>query len=386
MQIAVTLVLLVGATTLIRSVERLHAVDLGFAPDAVGARVIFPDARQASIERKTAFARTLVERASHLPGVQAAALASDLPFGDDMIRLGAQLEPGAPKENLIANLRLVGPGYFDAMQIPLLAGRAFSTADAAPGVYHVVVNRAFATQDLGTLAAVGHRLSYRARRPDGTQIWYDVIGVEDALDTSVTAPAEPMVYVDAERADAMALMGAGFTIVARGDTAPDALVTALATVVRDIDREAAIYDVAPIGEVAQRSYHQHTMLEHLLAAFALASILVAIVGLYGVTSYAVAERTSEIGIRRALGASKRAIVRLILTETAAVVGLGLVAGIACTLAARSLLASFVYGVEAADPAVYAIVCAGIAGVALLAALVPARTAARVLPSRALEVR
>lgn len=396
MQIAMTLALLVGATSLIRAVEHLHAVDLGVAADAVGARVIFPDARKSSPERKTAFARAIVERATHLPGVTAAAIASDLPFGDDYLKLGVQLEPRAPKQNVVARLRLVGPGYFQATQTPILSGRAFSASDSTPGVDTAIVNRAFATQYLGTLAAVGHQLSYRAHKPptigpdgktiEGAQIWYDIVGVvEDALDTSVTEPPPPMVYVDAERADAMSLMDSGFTIVARGES-PDALVAAMTTIAREVDREAVVYDAETIGDMAQQTYRQRTTLEQLLTAFALASILIAIIGLYGVTSYTVAERTSEIGIRRALGASRPAIIRLILTETAVVIGLGMVVGIISAFSTRSLLASFLYGVEAADPASYAIVCAGIAVVAMLSALVPARAAASVLPSRALEVR
>lgn len=397
MQIAMTLVLVISATILIRAVEHLHAVNTGIAADAVGVRVIFPDTRKTNVERKTAFARSIVDRAAHLPGVTAAALASDLPFGRDGLSLGLQMEPGAPKENVVARLRLVGPDYFRAMQIPILSGRAFTASDSARGVYRVIVNRAFATQFVGTLAAVGHRLSYRQHEPPttgpdgktipGAQIWYDIIGVvEDALDTSVIGPAPPMVYVDAEMPDAMALMESGFTIVARGESAPDALVAAMTTIGRGGDSEAVVYGAETIGDMVRRSYRQRTTLEQILTAFALASILIAIIGLYGVTSYAVAERTSEIGIRRALGASRPAIIRLILAETMVVVGLGMVVGLICAFSARSLLASFLYGIEAADPASYAIVCVGIAVVAMLSALAPARAAASVLPSRALEVR
>jgi putative ABC transport system permease protein len=396
-QIAMTLVLLVGATVLIRSVEHLHAVDFGVAADAVGARVIFPDARKTSPGRKIAFARAIVERSERLPGVKAAAIASDLPFSNDLLRLGVQIEPGAPKENLITDLRLVGPGYFEVMQIPVLSGRTFTASDSTPGVDHVIVNRAFATQVVGTLAAVGHKLSYRTHQPsttgpdgktvEGAQIWLDIVGVvEDSHNRSVTDTAAPMVYYDAERPDAMSLMESGFSVVARGESAPDALVAAMTTIARDVDREAAVYDVETIGDMAQQSYRERITLEQILSAFALASILVAIIGLYGVTSYTVAERTNEIGIRRALGASRFVVMRMIVTETAVVVGLGVVAGLICAFKMRPLLASFLYGVEAAEPGTYALVSVGIAVVALLSALPPAFAAAKVMPSRALEVR
>ena len=112
--------------------------------------MIFPDARKSSLERKTAFARSIVDRATHLPGVKAAAIASDLPFGGGALSLGLQMEPRAPKENVVAKLRLAGPDYFRATQIPILSGRTFSASDSTPGVYHAIVNRAFATRFVGT--------------------------------------------------------------------------------------------------------------------------------------------------------------------------------------------------------------------------------------------
>ena len=395
-QIAMTLVLLVSATTLIRAIAHLQAVKLGVATDAVTARVVFPDSRRTSPERKVAFERAMVERASHLPGVKAAAIARDMPFSNDVIKLGVQLEPNA-QENVVTDIRLVGPDYFQAMGIPILSGRAFSAIDSTPGVHHLIVNRAFATQLLGTLAAVGHQLSYRTHLPattgpdgkpvEGAQIWFDIVGVvEDSLNRSVTKAAAPMVYGDAEWPDAMTLMDSGFSIVVRGESGSDALVAAMTTLVRGVDREVAVYDVDTVGHMAELTYRQRTSLERLLIAFALASILVAMIGLYGVTSYTVAERTSEIGIRRALGASRLRIVRLILKETAVVVASGLAAGVVAALSMRSLLASFLYGVDAADPALYCVVCIGIAAIALLSALAPAWNAAQVLPSRALEVR
>lgn len=394
-QIAMTVVLLISATTLIRAVARLDAVELGVAPDAVAARVVIPEARKASPERKIAFARALVERTTRLPGVTAAAIASDAPFGNDYLRLSVELDPRAPTRDVIARLRLAGPGYFQAVQIALVSGRAFSARDATPGIDTAIVNRAFATAYFGTPDVVGRQLSYRAHRPptvgpdgktvEGAQIWYDIVGVvDDAFDTSVTEPPPPMVYVDSEREDAMSLMASDFVLVAYGGS-PDALADALPAVVREADRDAVVYDARTIGDLAHETYHQRTTLEELLAAFALASILIAIVGLYGVTSYTVAERTAEIGIRRALGASRAAIMRLVLAETAVVVASGMVVGLGCALAMRSMLASVLDGIDAVDPASYATVCVGIAAVALLSALAPARSAAQVMPSRALAV-
>lgn len=395
LQVAMTLSLLVSAAVLIRSVQNLQATSPGFDTNAVGARVLLPDARKENVEQKSAFAKAILARAEHLPGVKAAAIASDLPFSNEGVSLGLQLEPRAPKPNAVARLRLVGPGYFKAMGIPLISGRAFESADAAPNVHHVIVTRAFALQHLGTLDALGKKLSYReheegpvgpdGKRAEGPQIWYDIIGVaEDTLDTSMTQPPEPLVYVHAEAPNAMALIDSGFAIVATGPSDPSALVTALATVARDVDRDAAVYEVTVLGDLVESSYRQRTTLEYLLTAFALASVILAAIGLFGVTSYAVAERSGEIGIRRALGASRGAIVAMILRETGVIVAIGMVFGLACALSARTLLASFLYGVGAADPLVYVVVCLGLGVVAMLAALAPARAAASVMPSRALE--
>jgi predicted permease len=390
-----TLSLLISAAVLVRSVHNLQATNPGFDTTAVGARILLPDARKNSPEHKAAFARAVLTRAEQLPGVTAASIVSDLPFGNAGMTLGLQLEPRAPKQNAVARLRLVGPGYFKAMGIPLLSGRAFESADASPSVHRVIVSRAFAAQQLGTLDALGKKLSYReheegtvgpdGKKTEGAQIWYEIIGVaEDTLDTSMTQATEPLVYVHAEAANAMTLMDSGFAIVARGSGDPSALVTALTTIARDVDRDAAVYEVEVLGAMVEASYRQRTTLEYLLGAFALASVILAAIGLYGVTSYAVAERSGEIGIRRALGASRGAIVAMILKETAIIVGIGMAVGVACALSAGSLLASFLYGVSAADPLVYVVVCLGLGVVAMLAALAPARAASSVMPSRALE--
>lgn len=396
-QIAMAVMLLIGATNLIRSVRHLEAADLGFDTTAVAARVVWPDSRTTSFEQKTAFARTLVTRVKGVAGVKAAAIASDLPFGNDSMALGLELEPGAPKRNVGAGLRLVGPEYFKAMGIDILSGRVFSARDARPGVHTVVVNRAFAIRLLGAKAAVGHRLSYREHEPsttgpdgkpvEGAQIWYDIIGVvDDTLDATVTEPASPRVYVDAEIPKAMTLMESGFAIVARGGADPNALVAAMATITRALDRQATVYDVEQLSAKVQRSYRQRTVLKQVLTVFGLVSIIVTIIGLFGVTSYAVVQRTREIGIRRALGASRGAIMRLILTETAIVVSVGICVGLVCAYSMRTLLASLLYGVEATDPTSYAVVCLGLGIVALLSALAPARAAARVLPSSALKTQ
>ncbi|HEY2515673.1 MAG TPA: ADOP family duplicated permease [Polyangiaceae bacterium] len=401
LQVAITLALMVGAALLIRSVQELGAVRPGFDPHAVAARVLFPDARKESPERRVAFAREVLDRASHLPGVTGAAIASDVPFGNGQMALGLQMEPKAPKENVVAGLRLIGPGYFEAMGIPLLSGRGFQSGDAAKGVHRVVVNRAFAMQVVGTLNAVGHQLSYReheevpeaeqgaegAPKRQGAQIWYDIVGVaDDSLEDSVTKGAEPLVYANIESLAAMSLMESGVAVVARSSGDGDALLGALATVARSVDRDAAVYDVDTLGNMVQRSYRQRSSLEALLGAFALASIILAAIGLFGVTSYAVAERSGEIGIRRALGATRGTIIGMILGETGVIVGFGALAGLACAWSMRTLLASFVYGVGTTDPVVYLAVALGIGVVAMLAALAPARAAASVTPSRALEVR
>ncbi len=385
-QVAITLALVVSASVLVRSVRQLHAVTPGFDPRVVTAQVSQP-AGEKEPAQMAAFARSVLERAERLPGVSAAALASDVPFDDTAVALTTENGPGALKDNVDSLIHYVGPAYFDAMGIPLLSGRAFTPLEESDGVRVALVSRAFAIQYLGTLSAVGRHFSFGERegdREDGAKVWYDIVGVvDDVLDRAVTEPAQPTIYL---LFSVTSPFGGGFTLVVHGPLDSSVLASAIRSVVREVSPNAPVFDIEVFADMLERSYRGRTALEQLLGLFALASVVLAGIGLFGVTSYAVAERSAEIGIRRALGASQGDIIEMILRETCVIVALGIGGGIACALATRTLLTSFLYGVVASDLATYVSVSVGIVAMALLAALAPARAAASVTPSRALEVR
>jgi putative ABC transport system permease protein len=386
-QVAITLALLVSATILVRSVRRIEAVDPGFDPRAFSASVTSPPARRESPEQLEAFTRSVLERMQRAPGVDAAAIASDGPFDGSTLSFTTQNDPQAIRTNTDSIVHLVSAGFFDVLRIPVLSGHPFTRADELAKRHVAVVSRAFAVQNLGTERAVGRTFTFgevEGDTPDGPKIWYEIVAVvDDVLDGEVTAPIEPTVYIPFV---AKSPFGTVMTLFARGQLDEDGLAQTIRRVVRETDADATVFDPATLGSMVERSYHGRRALEQLLSFFAVASVVLAMIGLFGVTSYTVAERSSEIGIRRALGASRGDIVAMILRETGMVVVLGMVGGIACALATRTLLASFLYGVLGADVATYVAVSVGIVAMAMLASLAPARAAASVTPSRALEVR
>lgn len=389
LQVTATVVLLATAALLIRSVMLMHAVDLGFDSACVGARVLYSPLYKDDYARTAGFARAVLERAERLPGVRSAAIASDLPFDGSTPSLGLELEPGAPNKIGYADVHLVSPNYFRTMGMNLLAGRYLTDADLPPtdnavGTRPVVVSRAFAKSLLGTENAVGHRFHPTQTAPNSdVKLWYEVVGVvEDTLDVSLTRPVEPAAYFPFTTE--VRFWGTGFAVVVRGDGDASALLEALPKLTREVDRDAPVHDAEVLRETVARSYRERTSLEKLLIAFAIASIVLAGIGLFGVTSYTVAERGNEIGIRRALGASRGDIMAMVLREAAVIVGSGVVAGLACAWATRSLVSSFLYGITAADPLTYVAVGVAVALAAVAATIAPARAAASVPPARALE--
>jgi predicted lysophospholipase L1 biosynthesis ABC-type transport system permease subunit len=177
--------------------------------------------------------------------------------------------------------------------------------------------------------------------------------------------------------------GDSFAVVVKGSGDPKATLAALQAAVHDVDASIPIYEAEVLGDLTERSYWQRSALALALSCFAVAALVLAAIGLFGVTSYNVSERIGEIGIRRALGATRGRILRMILGDTSIVVALGLTLGLAGAWVARALLGTFVFGVSLVDPATYVAVCFGVALLSMLAALAAARGAARVEPSRTL---
>ena len=393
LQVAVSVVLLGGAGVILRSIEKLRDVDAGFDPTAVGVRVLLPPAPpvpgvtwfSTPHERAAPLARAVLERAERIGGVLSAAVAGSLPFSRHVM-FGFEVAPPARSEKCHALVQLVTPQYFRTLGIGLLSGRGFDETDAQTGGLDqdgssIIVNQTFARDILGSEDVLGHPVSW-FRRPDGSAVWLKIVGVaEDILDADLTMGAAPVVY--SPFTGKIRVHGDSFAVVVKSSGDPRATLAALQAAVRDVDASVPIYEAEVLGDLAERSYWQRSALALALSCFALAALVLAAIGLFGVTSYNVSERVGEIGVRRALGATRVSILRMILSDTACVVALGLALGMAVAWAARALLGSFVFGVTSVDPPTYVAVCLGVALCAMLAALAAARGATRVEPSRTL---
>ena len=376
-QVAVCLFLLTGAGLLLRSFGRLLHVSPGFEPQGAiaaelapaGPSYADPDARERYFERA-------LRVASEVPGVTAAGGINLLPtrgkFGQTYFIEGYELRPGeAPPTD---ELRCVLPGYFSAMRQGVVAGRDFSMADDAKAPPVVLVNEAWVRRYLPGRDVVGRRLQIDTDRARNG--WRTIVGVvADAREHGLDQPVPPVFYLAAaqEPSDWM-------TLVVRGQLTPAALRSELSR----IDPAQPLDRVLPLEDVLAASLAPRRFPLQLLGVFAALALALSAVGIYGVTAYAVTQRTREIGVRMAIGASAGAVVRLVLASALRTVGVGLCLGTVAALAGGRLIASQLYGVSARDPLTLAAIAALLAVVALAASGIPALRAARIDPMAALR--
>jgi predicted permease len=402
LQVAVTTVLLISAGLIVRSVRSLLAVDSGFASaEVVTAAVLLPleplrpspdpGVRQQAFAQRSghvlAQARAALERLRRMPGTEQATVTVDVPFDWHSWPTRLRLPPEAPQQELTAFTHYIGPGYFETFGIARISGSDFGDALVSDERPRAIVSRAFA-RALGVQDAVGHRFQPLQQGPPGAPPlpWFEIVGmVGDSIENDLTGPPSAQVYFP-YASGALAVSGpttAGFQVALRGH-APDELARELPRALAEALPTAIVHDAKHMDEWIASSFWQRTALSRVLSALALAAVGLSAIGLFGITSFAVAQRAGEVGIRRALGATRRAVVGLVLRETGRVVCAGVVLGAVAAWFARQLLGSFLFGVGPLDAVTYAAVCAGIALVAMLSALAPALAASRVSPVRALS--
>src|SRR5215207_5627965 len=383
-EVALSLLLLAGAGLLVKSFARLQAVDPGFDAEGVlTMRVSLPGARYKEPARKAEFYAALMERVQALPGVESASATLSLPLGGSNYSVGRGFiregRPETPEEADNAAYAVVTPDYFRALRIPLRAGRVFDERDDMESAKVVVINEAFARKAFAGEDALGQRI----------QIWRDekfpreIVGVVGDTKPQALDAADPALQMYVPHRQDGTWGGLSLVLRARGAEA-DPLVRGVREEVRALDRELPVYDVKTMGKVVADSTAYRRVAMFLMAGFACAALLLAGVGLYGVVSYTVAQRTHEIGVRLALGARGRDILGLVVRQGMLLTLAGLGLGLACAFALTRLIAGLLYGVSAADPAVYVVVSLLLAAVALLACLVPARRATKVDPMVALR--
>ncbi|HEY2737155.1 MAG TPA: ABC transporter permease, partial [Thermoanaerobaculia bacterium] len=382
-EMALALVLLVGSGLMVKSFERLRSVDPGFDPQGVlTLRLDLPPAEYRDTAATLGFIQRLLERVRALPGVAAAGTTFPLPLTGSTPSSGYWIEdfpPGGDQVWPQLGTRFVSPGYFSAMHIPVIEGRVFDRLDPARRT-DVVVNRALAERYWPGASALGKRLSLE--RP-GEWFWYTIAGVVgDVHDAGLESQPTPCVYYPMVRFSSVEWAPRSISLIIRGGTAdgdPTAFVAPLRAVVRSLDPNLPLAQVRPLREVVERSIARTSFTMLLLVVAAAVALVLGSVGIYSVIAYAVSQRTREIGVRMALGATRHDISRMVLGEGLAITCLGIAVGLAGALALTRLMLALLYGVSPTDPATFVAVPALLAGVALLATWVPARRAARVEP-------
>jgi putative ABC transport system permease protein len=380
-EIALALVLLVGAGLMLKSMLRLLAVDPGFnAENLLTLRLALPMTKYPEDAQLAAFHQQLITRVESLPGVKGVGSVDILPLlGGNTARFIAEGQPApAPGEELEANIRDVNSSYFRVMGVPLVRGRYFTDQDkqGAPSV--VIVNQTLANRLFPGQDAVGQRLKYTSIEIPPFEI-VGVVGDEKVtgLDKAIT----PVVYGPYLQAPNNSI-----SLVIRTDSDPEALANAVRGEIKALDPDLPVFDVRTMEQIIERS--PSTFLRRypafLIGVFATVALLLAMVGIYGVISYSVTQRTHEIGVRMALGAGRSDIFKMILGQGMILTIMGIGCGLLAALVLTRFLSSLLFNVSATDPLTYIVVSLPLIGVALLACYIPARRATKVDPMVALR--
>jgi predicted permease len=385
-QIAMCVVLLAGAGLLIRSFFRLAAVQPGFDPKNVLTLAIpYSGSQLGSPERRPEMYREVLRRARSLPGVESASLVNHIPIAGDSWNLSVLPEGQEVRLNEARTLlyRVAVPGYFSTMRIPLLAGRDISEQDKADGPQVAVINAAAAKRYWGTTNVIARRFRRDARGP-----WITIVGVTgDVHQDGPSAQPEPEVFFPYWQDPTYSKSTGPFfslTLVARTHGDPMRYVEPIRREIRSIDPGLATAEVASLEQVVSNSLWQPRFSLTLIAFFAALALALACVGVYGVVSYAVSQRTKEVGVRMALGAAPSDVLRLVLRGTLALAAAGIVSGSLIAIGLTRAMASMLFETKPLDPLAFTISGLTLAAVALIASLGPARRAMTVQPVIALR--
>ncbi len=380
--VGLALVLLAGASLLARSFAKVLEVDPGFNPrGAVTLRAALPspsgEETPADLARYRTFFERARERLRELPGVTAAGGANILPMSGYTDRLfdieSRPTPPGAQRPD--AEFRIVTSGFFEAAGIRIVRGRAIAASDTESAPLVAVVNETFARTQIPGTDVVGQRV-----RVDEGGGWMTIVGVvADVHEFDLETPIAPQMYVPFAQHPQSVL-----SFLVRSPQPAGAMMRRAQEAIQSLDPTVPVYRVRPFDALVKGSLAQRTFALALVQAFAIIAVLLAAIGLYGVLAYSVARRTREIGVRMALGAQRGHVLGLVVRESAAVVGLGALIGIAGALAAGKAAASLLFGVGPLDPIALGAAVLVLALVCAVATLVPARRAARVDPAVALR--
>lgn len=377
-QVALSMVLLVGSGLMIRSFVRLQTINLGFDPSQVlTLRIALPPTKYATPQQEIDFYNRMLRGVRPLPGVQAAAISSALPLNTS--RLAPTLVEGQPVvpvgQRPVLNIETISPDYAKVLHVPLLRGREFTDHDDAQAPAVAMVNQALV-----------HRF-WPNENPIGKHLWLgqkpllvEVVGVSgDVRNTGLSIDTNPEVILPFPQ---LPWRWLNLNVRTAGD--PHSLIPAIRRQAAEIDKDQPLTDVQTMEELigSARAQPRFTML--LLAVFSTTALILAMVGIYGVISYSVAQRTGELGIRMALGAGQRDVLRLVVGQGLGLTLTGIAIGLAGALALTRLMSNLLFQTSVTDPIAFVVSAALFTVVALLASYVPARRATRIDPTDALR--
>ncbi len=381
LEVGLTVVLLIGAGLLLKSYVRLRSVSMGCATNNVlTMHLSLPEAKYSQgVQRVNCF-DALLERLRSLPGVEGAGLVRLVPgegYGGDTGFTIAEHPPLPLGKMQYAIVRWADPGYFAALGIPLLRGQAFDDNRRPEKMHEAIISQTFVRQCFPEEEPIGKHLVTIGHQS------FTIVGVVGDTRFDVAKPVQPIMYFPIVPLYG-GMVPTSATLAVRSSLDVTALALPIQRVVQELDPELAVSDILTMNQVIGRSTLEHRFEATLLVAFAVLSLTLASVGLFGVLSYIVAQRTQEIGIRVALGAQKSDVLRLVVGQGTIPVLVGMGIGIVAALGLTRLLSSLLYGVRPADPLTFASVLLILASVASLAAYLPARRAAKIDPLVALR--
>jgi putative ABC transport system permease protein len=382
-QIAASLVVLVAAGLLLRSFERLVRTDFGFRPDELlTVRLELPAAKYNAEGKRSQFARALVDKLAALPGVESATATTQLPlqgWGSVITRVDGRPSP-PPSQAPATGFAAVTPEYFHTLNIPILKGRAFTSSDNATAVKVGVINQAFAQRFFPDEDPIGKRVELGFAEPPQ---WIEIVGIaRDTRNESIENQPQDQVFTPLDQAPWF--IGAPISVAIRARAGAVDLIPSLREAVWSLDKDQPLHNLKPMKQILFEATAQRRFTLIVLGVFAGLALLLALIGLYGVLAYAVSKRKREIGIRIALGAQGRDVLRLILREGVLLIMFGIATGLLGAVAAIRLMRNLLYETAPTDPATFAAITLLLSLVTLLACLLPARRAAKVDPMVALR--
>ncbi len=380
-EIALAAILLIGAGLLMQSLANLQRVRLGFDSSHLMTFQLAPPVPQYPLADKgPELYHRLIENLQSIPGVTNAAVSSGIPFGagnyarHPMITTEASVLP--PGTAVPIDWRSVSSGYFDTMRIPMLRGRTFTDADVKTSQLVMIVSQSTAQKFFGDADPIGKQLRPSAK----PEIAFTIVGVVGDVRDQALNQQTPTLYYAIPQRGSWPLMD----IVVRTDGSPEALLPSIRQRIHEMDSGLALANVNTMDQWLSNSAAQPRLNTVLLTSFAAVALLIAAIGIYGVLAYSVNQRTREIGLRMALGATPRSVLQLIVSQGMKVVLIGVGIGLAGGLALGRAVSSLMFGVQVRDPATFSLVAVVLTAVALAACIIPARRAARVDPMVALR--